>query len=116
MFKTEPLNVKFASPNNALAPVAVNRDGSFRFGMTKVEIDEELLMEIAEKTGGLYFRATDNKSLESIYKEIDKLEKTEIEEIRYSEKDEKYRFLIILALSLFTIEYLTRKLIYKSAF
>ena len=101
---------------NALAPVAVNRDGSFRFGMTKVEIDEELLMEIAEKTGGLYFRATDNKSLESIYKEIDKLEKTEIEEIRYSEKDEKYRFLIILALTLFSIEYLTRKLIYKSAF
>ena len=101
---------------NALAPVALNRDGSFRFGMTKVEIDEELLMEIAEKTGGLYFRATDNKSLESIYKEIDKLEKTEIEEIRYSEKDEKYRFLVILALSIFTIEYLTRKLIYKSAF
>ena len=101
---------------NALAPVALNRDGSFRFGMTKVEIDEELLMEIAEKTGGLYFRATDNKSLESIYKEIDKLEKTEIEEIRYSERDEKYRFLTILALSLFTIEYLTRKLIYKSAF
>ena len=101
---------------NALAPVAVNRDGSFRFGMTKVEIDEELLRGIAEKTGGLYFRATDNKSLESIYKEIDKLEKTEIEEIRYSERDEKYRFLTILALSLFTIEYLTRKLIYKSAF
>ena len=101
---------------NALAPVSLNRDGSFRFGMTKVEIDEELLMEIAEKTGGLYFRATDNKSLESIYKEIDKLEKTEIEEIRYSERDEKYRFLTILALSLFTIEYLTRKLIYKSAF
>ena len=101
---------------NALAPVAINRDGSFRFGMTKVEIDEELLSGIAEKTGGLYFRATDNKSLESIYKEIDKLEKTEIEEIRYSEKDEKYRFLIILALTLFSIEYLTRKLIYKSAF
>ena len=101
---------------NALAPVAINRDGSFRFGMTKVEIDEELLSGIAEKTGGLYFRATDNKSLESIYKEIDKLEKTEVEEIRYSEKDEKYRFLIILALSLFTTEYLTRKLIYKSAF
>ena len=101
---------------NALAPVSLNRDGSFRFGMTKVEIDEELLTGIAEKTGGLYFRATDNKSLESIYKQIDKLEKTEIEEIRYSEKDEKYRFLIILALSLFTIEYLTRKLIYKSAF
>jgi len=101
---------------NALAPVAINRDGSFRFGMTKVEIDEELLSGIAEKTGGLYFRATDNKSLESIYMEIDKLEKTEIEEIRYSEKDEKYRFLIILALSVFTTEYLTRKLIYKSAF
>ena len=54
--------------------------------MTKVEIDEELLRELLKKLVDFIFRATDNESLESIYKEIDKLEKTEIEEIRYSEK------------------------------
>ena len=49
--------------------------------MTKVEIDEALLKDIAKLTEGLYFRATDNKKLEQIYEEINKLEKTEIERV-----------------------------------
>ena len=76
---------------NARAPVALNPNGSFRFGITKVEIDEDLLNEVADKTGGKYFRATDNRKLEEIYEEINKLEKTEVEEIKYSDIDEKYR-------------------------
>ena len=51
---------------NARAPVALNPNGSFRFGITKVEIDEDLLNEVADKTGGKYFRATDNRKLEEI--------------------------------------------------
>ena len=47
--------IGLGSNGNALAPIALNPDGSFRFGMTKVEIDEQLLEEIASKTGGLYF-------------------------------------------------------------
>ena len=45
----------------------------------KVEIDEKLLESIASKTGGLYFRATDNKKLKEIYQEINKLEKATLE-------------------------------------
>ena len=106
--------IGLGSNGNALAPVALNPDGSFRFGMTKVEIDEELLSSIANKTGGLYFRATTNKSLQEIYDEINKLEKTEVEEIRFSDAEEKYRLLIIIALGLIFVEFISRKIIFKS--
>ena len=105
--------IGLGSNGNALAPVALNPDGSFRFGMTKVEIDEDLLESIASKTGGLYFRATNNESLQEIYNEINKLEKTEVEEIRFSDAEEKYRILIIIALGLIFVEFISRKLIFK---
>ena len=76
---------------NALSPISYNADGSFRYGMRQVEIDEELLKDIALATGGRYFRATDNESLEEIYDEINKLEKTEIEEFKYYRYEEKFR-------------------------
>ena len=50
--------------------------------MRQVEIDEALLQNIADVTGGKYFRATDNDKLEEIYDEINKLENTEIEEFK----------------------------------
>ncbi len=106
--------IGLGSNGNALAPVALNADGSFRFGMTKVEIDEELLESIASKTGGLYFRATNNESLQNIYDEINKLEKTEVEEIRYSDAEEKYRFFILISLGLIFVEFVFRKVIFKS--
>ena len=106
--------IGLGSNGNALAPVALNPDGSFRFGMTKVEIDEDLLESIASKTGGLYFRATNNESLQEIYNEINKLEKTEVEEIRFSDAEEKYRIFIIIALGLIFVEFISRKLIFKS--
>ena len=106
--------IGLGSNGNALAPVALNPDGSFRFGMTKVEIDENLLESIASKTGGLYFRATNNESLQEIYNEINKLEKTEVEEIRFSDAEEKYRIFILIALGLIFVEFTMRKLIFKS--
>ena len=60
-----------------------------RYVPMPVDVDETTLSQIAKMTGGAYFRATDRKSLESIYKEIDEMEKTEIkvkEYTRYSEK------------------------------
>ena len=106
--------IGLGSNGNALAPIALNPDGSFRFGMTKVEIDEQLLEEIASKTGGLYFRATNNKSLQDIYDEINKLEKTEIEEFKYYNYEEKYRSLIVLALALIVFEWILRSTVFKS--
>ena len=91
--------IGLGSNGMALSPVAIN-NGVFQYSRIQVEIDEELLKEIADATGGKYFRATNNKKLEEIYDEIDKLEKTEIEEFKYYNYEEKFRSLVLLALAL----------------
>lgn len=98
----------------ALSPIGIRRDGSFQYGRVQVEIDEDLLREIAEATGGLYFRATNNKKLEEIYSEINKLEKTEVEERKYYNYEEKYRPLVILAGLLLLFEFILRHTIFRS--
>jgi Ca-activated chloride channel family protein len=60
----------------------------FRYEMLPVEIDEELLRDIAGKTGGQYFRATDTESLRRIFQQIDQLERTPLEARRYRAADE----------------------------
>ncbi|MCX2680599.1 VWA domain-containing protein [Galbibacter sp. EGI 63066] len=98
----------------ALTPIAYNPDGSFRYGMREVEIDEQLLQNIADKTGGKYFRATNNKKLSEIYGEINKLEKTEIEELKYYNIQEKFRFFALFAVGLLMFEYLLRYTVFRS--
>ncbi len=99
---------------NALSPIAYNADGSFRYGMRQVEIDEALLEEIAKTTGGKYFRATNNEKLEEIYDEINKLEKTEIEEFKYTRYEEKFRPWVLLAGALLMLEWLLRNTLFRS--
>jgi len=99
---------------NALTPIGYKRDGSFQYGMRQVEIDEELLKEIAEATRGEYFRATDNDKLEEIYEEINKLEKTEVEEFKYYKYEEKFRPLIFLAGLLLLLEWVLRATLFRS--
>lgn len=55
-----------------------------------VQIDEEILMEIADRTGGRYFRATDAETLREVYREIDRLERSRIAEIRYLQYEEYF--------------------------
>jgi Ca-activated chloride channel family protein len=69
-----------------------------------VEIDEDTLRAIAERTGGLYFRAEDTHALESIYEEIDEMETTEIETDSYMEYNEQFRRFLIPALALIVLE------------
>ncbi|MCK5815619.1 MAG: VWA domain-containing protein, partial [Flavobacteriaceae bacterium] len=88
----------------APSPVARDANGKLIYQNVKVEIDEELLKFIAQETEGKYFRATDNRKLKAIYNEINKLEKTEIEEFKYYNYDEKYRSLVILAGLLLLLE------------
>lgn len=95
-------------------PYAIAPNGQFLFRMMQVEIDEKLMKEIAATTDGKYFRATSNKSLENIYNEINKLEKTEVEEMKYFNYDEKYRPFVFLALGLLVLEFLLRKTIFRS--
>ena len=99
----------------ALSPVAIDsRTGDFQYARIQVEIDEILLKDIAEVTGGKYFRATNNKKLQEIYSEINKLEKTEIEEFKFYNYDEKYRPLVILAGFLLLMELLLRHTLFRS--
>ncbi|MBT8190197.1 MAG: aerotolerance regulator BatA, partial [Bacteroidia bacterium] len=79
-----------------------------------VEIDEELLSEISRMTGGKYFRATDEISLEKIYEEIDQLEKTEMEVSVFKRYSEEFRFFLIIGFACVFIEWLLKQSILKS--
>jgi len=90
------------------------RTGQLNFRKQQVEIDEDLLKFIASETEGKYFRATNNTELQEIYDEIDKLEKTKIEEFKYYNYKELYRPLVFLALGLLILEFLLRNTLFKS--
>jgi Ca-activated chloride channel family protein len=90
------------------------RTGQLNFRKQQVEIDEALLKEIAKETQGKYFRATNNTSLKEIYDEIDKLEKTKIEEFKYYNYQEMYRDLVFLAIGFLLLEFILRNTLFKS--
>jgi Ca-activated chloride channel family protein len=81
--------------------------------MVPVDIDEPTLKKIAEITGGKYFRATDNESLQNIYKEIDKLEKTKVSVQEYSKKREEFMPFAVAAAVLLLLELLIRHLVLR---
>jgi len=113
-FGIKTYTIGLGTNGNALTPISYNADGSFRYGMRQVEIEEELLKEIAKVTGGKYFRATNNEKLEAIYDEINKLEKTEVEEFKYYRYEEKFRPWILLAGGLLLLEWLLRNTLFRS--
>ena len=80
----------------------------------KVEIDEKLLTTIANSTGGKYFRANNNKKLDEIYQEIDKLERSKIEVTEFRRLHEEFDPLVAWALALLLLEFLLRKTIFRT--
>ena len=98
----------------ALSPIGILPNNDFQYGRVQVEIDENLLQEIADVTGGKYFRATNNQKLKEIYTEINKLEKTDVEEFKFYNYEEKYRPLVLFAGFLLLIELLLRYTIFRS--
>ena len=78
--------------------------GGTRLMPMRIDIDEPTLREIAELTGGQYFRATDNESLSSIYEEIDQLERTEIEVQNFTQYAERFPAILALGLILLLLE------------
>jgi Ca-activated chloride channel family protein len=98
----------------ALSPVGIKPNGQFEYRNVEVKIDEALMKTIAESTGGKYFRATDNEKFQAIYEEIDALEKTEIEEFKFYNYDEKYRFFLIIAGALLFLEFLLKHTLFRS--
>jgi Ca-activated chloride channel family protein len=98
----------------ALFPYKIAPNGQFLFQMMKVEIDEQLMKSIARKTDGKYFRATSNSKLAEIYASINKLETTEIEELKFYDYDEKFRPFIWFAGFLLLLEVGLRNTVFKS--
>jgi len=87
------------------APYPVD-DGMFgkRYVYLPADIDEDSLKSIAASTGGLYFRATDSSSLESIFKRIDKMEKTEMKVKKYTRFQEMFPYFLIPGALMFLAE------------
>ncbi len=72
------------------APYPVQTPYGVQYQNMPVEIDEAILKEISEKTGGRYFRATDNNKLVQVYAEIDKMEKSKIDVRQFTRREEKF--------------------------
>jgi Ca-activated chloride channel family protein len=79
-----------------------------------VDIDEATLKTIAETTGGVYFRATDNKTLQDIYTEIDQLEKSKISVSNHHKREELYHWFVLVLLVCLLSEMLLRQTVFKS--
>ncbi len=95
---------------NGTAPYPqINMFGRVEYVPMPVVIDEATLKQIADITGGKYFRATGNKVLSEIFEEIDKLEKTELDVRHFSHTEDNYLPWALLALGLFTLEMILRK-------
>ena len=88
--------------------------GQTIYEKVKVKIDEATLEKIADMTGGKYFRATDNASLQDIYKEIDELEKSKIEVIEYRKRGEEFLPWILAATILLFLEFALKNTLLKS--
>lgn len=85
-----------------------------RYHQIPVDIDEPMLTEMAERTGGRYFRARDNQALERIYQEIDQLERTPVDEIIYIDRAERYRIFLIPGLALLFISMIAQRFLFRS--
>ena len=107
-FDVKVYTIGVGSRGKALTPVSRNSNGQYIFGLANVQIDEELLGEIADLTEGKYFRATDEQSLEQIYNDIDQLEKTEIEVTTIKRYSEEFHRFVILGLIFLLLEFLLR--------
>tara|TARA_B100000902_G_scaffold399893_2_gene473407 strand:- start:1456 stop:2472 length:1017 start_codon:yes stop_codon:yes gene_type:complete len=116
---SDSINIKIYSigigtKGMAKTPVAYDEDRNrYIYDYAEVRIDEETLTNISNKTGGKYFRATDNKSLQEIYAKIDELETSEIETYKYQLSQEKFTIPSIIALVLIFISFLLQKTIYR---
>ncbi|OKY88916.1 MAG: aerotolerance regulator BatA [Bacteroidales bacterium 55_9] len=106
------MGIKVGTRGKAPYPV-VDMFGNMSFQPMDVEIDEKTLEGIAERTGGRYFRATDNDKLQSIYDEINQLEKSKVEVTDYTVYHERFLALLLAALGVLLLEFVFSNIILK---
>jgi len=103
----QPLGVKIYTigvGTTGYAPVPRMTPFGVQYVQVQVSLDEDTLRQIAETTGGKYFRATDTESLKKIYAEIDKLEKSKIEVTHYSDYEDVFPYFLLPAMGLLLFE------------
>jgi Ca-activated chloride channel family protein len=100
--------------SQGMAPYPVQTPYGIQYQNMPVEIDETILKDIAAKTDGRYFRATDNDKLLQVYSEIDKMEKSKIDVRQFTRKEEKYFIPAIIAFILLALEILSRITLFKN--
>lgn len=98
---------------NKVAPYPMPVAGGVQYVNIPVEIDSKTLSDIAVATEGDFYRATNNKELQNIYKEIDKLEKSKLSVKTYSKRYEAYQPFAIAAVLLLLLEILLRITIFR---
>lgn len=99
---------------NGMAAVRVpTGDGGSRLMQTEVQIDEQTLGEIADKTGGKYFRVTDNASLKSVYEQINTLERTAIEDTRFANYQQLFAWFLAVGMALLVFALLLRATVFR---
>lgn len=96
------------------APYPIPTAFGIQYQNVPVEIDEQVLKQIASTTGGQYFRATDNASLKEIYSEIDQMEKTKISVQEFSKKQEEYKNWALIVFALLLVEVLLRNTLLRN--
>ncbi len=97
-----------------MAPFPVNTVFGQQVQNMEVKIDETMLQNIANMTGGQYFRATNKEKLRNIYQEIDEMEKTKIEVKEYSKRSEEFLPFALIALGLLLFELILRNTILRN--
>lgn len=97
----------------ALMPTQIDIFGDLVFTETEVKIDEPVLKEIAQMTGGKYFRATSNSSLEEVYDEINRLEKSDVKVAKLFNYQEYFKIFLWIALGMLFLDALLRWVLYK---
>ncbi|MHC5201140.1 vWA domain-containing protein [Myroides sp. LJL119] len=97
----------------AESPVAMKANGEIVYEKVPVELDEELMKQIAQITNGVYFRATDTQSLKNIYEEINQLEKTKIDEQKFVNTQEKFHVLALISFALLSVNFILRKTLFR---
>jgi len=99
---------------NGMAPSPVMTPFGLEFQPQKVVIDESTLQQIADETGGKYFRATGNKVLEDIFAEIDQLEKTQMDVRHFSHTEDDYMLFAWIVFALVCTELVLRYTVLRS--
>ena len=113
-FGIKVYTIGVGSKGKALSPVGIYPSGDYKYDYLDVEIDELSLEKIAFITKGKYFRATNNASLENIYKEIDKLEKTEVKVTEIRQTKEEFLYLLLIAAGILLAEVLLNATLFRT--